>query len=214
MGHGIAARVLLRCFQHGAGLRVINNDGPELFCWNFGWHLQDIALGPVKETMLIVPAGHRILRTDTHHLQNDCRSVDGSQIEKPRPSVKVAASRPSLNQPLVVPSWKERFPLTLLTIDPTSFRTRREANRSRRCVANDNGLGEEALHALVRLEWLAFANADSRQVPAEFWLKELHWFTLDHSIHLLIEPEIIRVDGVHDPPGAPNHFGRGWIANC
>jgi len=69
---------------------------------------------------------------------------------------------------------------------------------SARCgVADGDRLGQDLLHAIIGVERLAFLDADCGELSDQLRIESVGRLVLDHRIELLVESEVIRMDGVH-----------------
>ena len=71
-----------------------------------------------------------------------------------------------------------------------------EGDRAGGGVADGDGVGQDLLHPLVGRERLALADADAGRQAAQFRVDEVDRLLLDDVIELLVELEVVGVDGV------------------
>lgn len=102
-------------------------------------------------------------------------------------------------QKLIAAADEAGAPLAI-RIDFHPLVARREHNCARRCVGNRDGVGEDALHALVGREGMALLDANRGEYSDYLWVEGVVRLVLDYGVDLLVEVKVVGVDRVEPLP--------------
>src|SRR5271167_942061 len=185
----LRGKLLVR-LKHGSRLCVVNDHRPKVLGWRVSRYIQFVVLTAVEVVVFRIQSGNGILRTNSDHLQNHGRGHSGVSVEKHGASVEHASV---IVEKEVETGWDKPGFARIVKVGIVAGT---EFNRSRSCVADGYGVGQDLLHALVRGERLALLNSNRQELAHQFGTLAVGWLFLNQCVGVFVEAVIVGANGV------------------
>src|SRR5208283_4633642 len=181
---------LLVRLKHGSRLCVVNDHRPKILGGRVSRYVQSVVLRSVEVVAFRIQSGNSILRANTNHLQNHGRGHSGVGVEKHSAGVEEAS--------FIVEKEVEtgRDKPGFARIVKVGIVAGTEFNRSRSCVADGYGVGQDLLHALVGGEELTLLNSNRQELAHQFGTLAVGWLFLNQCVGVFVEAVIVGANGV------------------
>ena len=205
----VLARERLTALKFRPGLRVVDDDRPEVLGGDVGWDCELVVLGAIEVLAGGVVLGVGVLRSDAGNVQCHGRGVHGREVEEHCSRVEVASTDAIIAEPAVVVADERGLPTTVrILVRPGVAGL--EGDGAGGAVGDRDGFGEQGAHAVVWRERGALADSDRGEQPTRLVVDQAERLTLDDCVQLVEERDIVGVDRVErSPPSEMNSISGG-----